>query len=120
VKILVDENIPTMTVRALRAMGHDVRDVRGTTGEGMSDRELFRLAQNERRILITTDKGFAASRHEAHSGLLVVRLRQPNRLRIHERVMRAVAHVGPAEWPGRLVIVRDAAVTAWPPQTRTE
>jgi hypothetical protein len=32
-KIFVDENIPLMTVRALREMGHDVRDIRGTADE---------------------------------------------------------------------------------------
>jgi Domain of unknown function (DUF5615) len=36
-KILVDEHIPLMTVRALRLMGHDVHDIRGTTDEGMQD-----------------------------------------------------------------------------------
>ncbi len=30
-KVTVDEHIPLMTVRALRMMGHDVRDIRGTT-----------------------------------------------------------------------------------------
>ena len=29
-KILVDENIPNITVHGLRAMGHDVLDIRGT------------------------------------------------------------------------------------------
>lgn len=29
-RIFADENIPLMTVRALREMGHDVRDLHGT------------------------------------------------------------------------------------------
>ncbi len=116
-KILVDENIPAITVRALRELGHDVRDVRGTAGEGMSDRQLWTLAQDEGCLLVTTDKGFASRRHEPHSGLLVVRLRQPNRHRIHERVLRAIARLEPAGWPGRLVILRDAAISTWPPET---
>jgi hypothetical protein len=37
VKIFVDENIPLMTVQALREMGHDVLDIRGTADEGMID-----------------------------------------------------------------------------------
>ena len=36
-KTFVDENIPLMTVRALREMGHDVRDIRDTADEGMTD-----------------------------------------------------------------------------------
>ena len=35
-------------------------------------------------------KGFAQHRQEAHHGMLIVRLRQPNEAKIHERVMRAV------------------------------
>jgi hypothetical protein len=40
-KIAVDEHIPLMTVRALPALGHDIRDIRGTVDEGMEDEELW-------------------------------------------------------------------------------
>jgi hypothetical protein len=36
-KILVDENIPGVTVAALRGAGHDVLDIRGTPDEGALD-----------------------------------------------------------------------------------
>ncbi|MBI3117287.1 MAG: DUF5615 family PIN-like protein, partial [Candidatus Hydrogenedentes bacterium] len=39
-KILVDENVPRRSVRALRALGHDVKDIRGTEDEGLDDPEL--------------------------------------------------------------------------------
>jgi hypothetical protein len=42
-KILVDEHIPLMTVRALRLIGHDVRDIRGTPDEGMRDDALWAM-----------------------------------------------------------------------------
>jgi hypothetical protein len=32
-KIFADENIPLMTVEALRALGHDVLDIRGTVDD---------------------------------------------------------------------------------------
>lgn len=57
-KVLVDENIPLMTVETLRAVGHNVQDVRGTIGEGMLDAAMWKLAQQEERLLITTDKYF--------------------------------------------------------------
>ena len=53
----VDETIPLMTVHALRAMGHDVRDMRGTPEEGMEDGSLWDMVQRDERLLITTDKG---------------------------------------------------------------
>ena len=39
------EDILLMTVRALREMGHDVRDIRGTADEGMTDDTLWEIVQ---------------------------------------------------------------------------
>lgn len=69
-RILVDENVPLMTVPALREDGHDVLDIRGTRLQGLADDQLWELAQRERRLLITTDKGFARRREEPHGGIL--------------------------------------------------
>ena len=62
---------------------------------------------HEQRLFNTTDKGFAQHRQEAHPGLLIVRLRQPNEARIHERVMRALRQFPEPDWPGLLVVMRD-------------
>jgi predicted nuclease of predicted toxin-antitoxin system len=107
-KILVDENIPMMTVRALLDLGHEVLDLRGTPDQGVTDEILWAMAQREQRTLITTDKGFARYRNAPHQGILIIRLRQPNRRRIHERVLRAFARFGPEEWQGMLVVMRDS------------
>jgi len=55
-KIFVDENIPSITVRELRSKGHDVRDIRKTADQGIPDTDLWQIAQQEKRLLITTDK----------------------------------------------------------------
>jgi predicted nuclease of predicted toxin-antitoxin system len=86
-RVLVDENIPRMTVAAPIALGHDVKDIRGTSMQGAADAELWALAMVERRALVTTDKGFTEYRSVPHHGILVVRLRQPNRQKIHHSVM---------------------------------
>jgi predicted nuclease of predicted toxin-antitoxin system len=106
-RILVDENIPNVTVQALRAMGHDVLDIRGTERQGLFDDELWPLAQTERRALVTTDKGFAEHRDQPHCGLLIVRLRQPNEQRIHARIMAAFRQFAEHDWTGLLVVMRD-------------
>lgn len=111
--IFVDENIPVMTVRALREKGHDVLDIRGTMQQGIADDVLWEMAQREKRLLITTDKGFAQHRNELHHGILIVRLRQPNRRKIHRRVMQAMAQFSAAEWPGLLITTRDVAQSVW-------
>ena len=107
-RILVDENIPRMTVERLRALGHDVKDIRGTPDKGLEDPDLWDVAVAEGRLLITTDKGFTAWRRTRHHGILIVRLRQPNRKKIHDRVMHAMGRFETREWPGLLVVMRDA------------
>ena len=89
-KIFLDENIPLMTVRELREQGHEVIDIRGTDDQGITDEVLWQKAQAEKCLLITTDKGFSNHRNEIHLGILIIRLKQPTRLKIHERVMQAL------------------------------
>ncbi len=112
-KIFVDENIPLMSVRALRAMGHDVRDIRGTGEEGMADTVLWKIVQQEERLLITTDKGFTQHRESFHHGILIVRLKQPNRHKIHERILQAMNQYAADEWHGLLVVMRDTVRSVW-------
>ena len=113
VKILVDENIPLMTVKELRSKGFDVRDIRGTSDHGITDEELWQIAQREKRLLITTDKGFSNQRNEAHHGILIIRLKQPSRLKIHQRVMQSISRYSEDEWHGLMVVMRDVVQSSW-------
>jgi predicted nuclease of predicted toxin-antitoxin system len=112
-KICVDENIPLVTVIELRKLGHDVLDVRGTSDQGISDDLLWAKIQSEKRLLITTDKGFVNYRRESHFGILVVRLHQPNESKIHEMAMRAIRQFAEDEWSGLLVVMRDVVQSSW-------
>lgn len=116
-KICVDENIPNVTVQELRLLGHDVLDIRGTADQGMDDGSLWAKVQTEHRLLITTDKGFVWRRDESHWGILVVRLRQPNEQKIHQRVMQAVNRFSEQEWPRPVVVMRDVIQSVWHPST---
>ena len=106
-KLFVDENIPIRTVQELRSLGNDVADIRGTPDQGMADDQLWMRVLSEQRLLITTDKGFTQHREEPHFGILVVRLRQPNEAKIHDRVILAICQYAESEWPGLLVVMRD-------------
>ena len=117
-RILVDENIPKVTVQALLDLNHDVLDVRGTPQEGINDEQIWQLAQSEKRLLISTDKGFAHRRFETHCGILLIILHQPNRQKIHERVLKAIAQFDEIEWPNQLVIMRDAVQSLFPPREK--
>lgn len=112
-RIFVDENIPLITAQTLREMGHDVADIRATPDEGMADDDLWQRVQQERRLLITTDKGFASRRDLPHHGVLIVRLRKPNRRKIHGRVMQTMSRFRTREWPGLLVVMRDTVQSTW-------
>jgi predicted nuclease of predicted toxin-antitoxin system len=112
-KILTDENIPKLTVSVLREQGHDVLDIRGTAQEGLPDQDLWNLATRENRLLITTDKGFAKQRMDRHSGILLIRLRQPNRQKIHKMILDEIRAIPSTEWPGLLVVVKDRMRSLW-------
>jgi predicted nuclease of predicted toxin-antitoxin system len=112
-KIFVDENIPSLTVKVLRDEGHDVKDIRGTPDEGMPDEEIWQRILNENRLLITTDKGFSKYRNEFHYGILIIRLRKPNQNKIHQSVIRTLTQFNETGWRGTLVVVRDSIQSVW-------
>ncbi len=118
-KVLVDENIPLLTVKELRLRGFDVRDIRGTPSHGITDEELWETAQKEQRLLITTDKGFSTKRNEDHHGILIIRLKQPSRLKIHDRVIQAIHKYSEDEWHGLMVIMRDVVQSSWNFKSKT-
>ena len=111
--ILVDENIPLMSVEQLREMEHNVLDIRGTADEGMADELLWDKTFQDKRLLITTDKGFGHYRDREHYGILIVSLRKPNRNKINKRIIEAMKLFSPQQWPGMLVIMRDEAMSTW-------
>jgi predicted nuclease of predicted toxin-antitoxin system len=112
-KIFVDENIPFMTVQELLTLGHDVMDIRGTEHEGIIDKELWKIVQKEKRLLITTDKGFVLTRYEKHHGILIIRLKQPNRMKIHNKVMKGISLFKEENWPRMTVVIQDTFHSMW-------
>ena len=46
-------------------------------------------------------------------GILIVRLRKPNQIKIHQRIMQAIIQFSENEWQGLLVVMRDAVQTVW-------
>ena len=49
--ILVDENIPKVTVETLRSEGHLVSDLRGTPDQGAEDQEVWNRSCGRKRFL---------------------------------------------------------------------
>ncbi len=102
-----------MTVQTLAALRHDVKDIRRTPKEGLPDDDLWGMTRREKRLLITTDKGFTRRRYEPHYGLLIVRLRQPTARKIHDAILQVLAEINPEHWPGTIVVIRDRTKSTW-------
>jgi len=89
VNIKLDENLPTRLGPALAGLGHEVRTVPEEGLSGRDDRAVWLAAQSESRFLITQDMDFSDRRRFApgtHHGILLVRLRQPGRQALFDRI----------------------------------
>jgi len=58
-RFLTDANVFVPMVLGLRKMGHDIFDLKEEGLDNLSDPDVFQLAQDKRRILITMDKDFS-------------------------------------------------------------
>ncbi len=97
-RFLTDEDVPHSTARILREAGFDAVDARDVGLRGKSDAEVFAYAQQENRLLITCDLGFAnilSFPPSQHKGILVVRISDTEPIETFNReVLRAVQTVG--------------------------
>ena len=111
---LIDEDLSRSLASFLRARGIDAVDVREIGFRGASDDAVFSRGQQERRIIVSGDLGFAnVLRYPlgSHHGVIVVRY--PNEVSAHlvnEAVAAALANVTETEITGALLIVEPGRV----------
>jgi predicted nuclease of predicted toxin-antitoxin system len=106
VKLKLDENLPRRLVDFLATLGHDVDTVPEERLAGRDDGVVWNAAQEAGRFLITQDLDFSDARKYApgtHHGLLLVRLNQPGREALFERVSSLFAFEDVESWKGALV-----------------
>jgi predicted nuclease of predicted toxin-antitoxin system len=90
-KIKLDENLPVRLATLLKDLGHDVHTLHDELLLGHADREIWEATQKESRFLITQDLDFSDLRQFApgsHHGILLVRLRSPNRRDLIGRIRK--------------------------------
>lgn len=88
-RIKLDENMPATLVSALTELGHDVDTVPSEGIAGQDDSVVWKVTQADHRFFITQDLDFSDIRQFApgtHYGLLLVRLPQPGRTALFDRV----------------------------------
>ena len=91
-RIKLDENIPARLCRALASLGHEPDTVLSEGLRGRDDMEAWHAAQAASRFLLTQDLRFSDVRSfppGTHHGVPLVRLRDPGREALHERILAA-------------------------------
>src|SRR5580698_3546745 len=109
-KIKLDENLPTDLVDVLVSCNHDVHTVPDESLTGQDDAVIFSRVSSERRLLLTQDLDFSDIRKFApgsHSGIVLIRLRDPSRRRLLERMRHILQTERIESWTGCFVVISD-------------
>lgn len=109
-KIKLDENLPIDLVPVLQRLGHDVDTVPQENLTGSNDTNVWKATQAAGRFLITQDMDFSDSRKYkpgSHCGLLLLRLMDPSRQNLLNRILTVFETVESKTWGGCNVVVTD-------------
>jgi predicted nuclease of predicted toxin-antitoxin system len=109
-KIKLDENLPLSLLSSLEALGHDIDTVPGEKLAGKNDGVIWTAAQTEKRFLITQDLDFSDIRKfqpGSHHGIMIVRLHEPSRMALAQRVESVFACENVDDWARCFIVVTD-------------
>ena len=113
VRLKIDEDLPRQIVDLMAAQGHDAATVAGQGWQGASDDVLWPRVQDERRWLITADRGFADLRRYppgSHAGVILLRAQEESRRAYLELAVIALERVNLDEIAGAVVVVTRRGV----------
>ena len=117
-KIKLDENLPLRIATLLKDLRHDAHTLHDESLTGHADREIWEAAQKESRFLITQDLDFSDLRQFApgsHHGILLLRLRSPNRSDLIERIGELFQKENVSEWAGCFVVATERKIRVLKP-----
>ena len=109
-KIKLDENVPAGLKPALVSFGHDVDTVMDEGVEGRHDPVVWAATKEASRFLITQDLDFSDLRAFApgtHPGILLLRLRDPSRTALMQKVVALFQAESVESWRGCFVVATD-------------
>ena len=109
-KFFLDENIPKTCGDHLKSLSHELVDIRGTKNEGLDDRSIFKLAQINSAIFLTTDKDFFHTipyLFEKHHGVIVISLSKPDRKSIKEKLLWILDNCDISNISDKVILLRD-------------
>jgi predicted nuclease of predicted toxin-antitoxin system len=112
-RIKLDENLPASLSTILTSLSHDVHTVAEENLTGASDSSVWNAAQRDQRFLITQDLDFSDLRRFApgtHYGILLVRLRSPDRASLIARVRELFEYEDISKWDRCFVVTTDRKI----------
>jgi predicted nuclease of predicted toxin-antitoxin system len=112
-RIKLDENLPASLAGTLSGLDHDVHTLAEENLSGHNDQEVWDAAQREKRFLITQDLDFSDLRRFApgtHHGILLVRLRSPDRAGLIARVREVFEYEDVGQWDRCFIVATDNKV----------
>lgn len=90
-KFLTDENVAVSVVDFLRTKGFDVKDIKEEFLHGIPDKDIFDIAQKEKRIIITHDRDFieiVKDYRKDFEGIILIRCKIQNPENVSEALGR--------------------------------
>ena len=120
-KIKLDENLPAEPGELLTDEEHVVDTAHDEGLDGQSDADVWEAAQVGERFLITQDLDFSDARRYrpgTHQGILLVRLREPTRRKLIDRITDAFRTNDASQWQGCLVVMSDSRLRIHRPPER--
>ena len=120
-KIKLDENLPHRLATQLKNFGHEIHTLHEEKLSGHSDKEVWEAAQRESRFLITQDLDFSDSRKFApgsHHGILLLRLRSPNRRALIERIKEIFEKENVSDWNACFVVATERKIRVLRPEQK--
>jgi predicted nuclease of predicted toxin-antitoxin system len=105
----------------LKDLGHDVHTQHDELLLGHADGEIWEATQKESRFLITQDLDFSDLRQFApgsHYGILLVRLRSPNRRDLIERIGELFRKENVSDWAGCFLIATERKIRVLKPESK--
>ncbi len=112
-KFKLDENLPIAIAIDLSDLGHDVDTSPSEGLAGLPDEDIWCAAQAAERFLITQDMDFSDVRKFSpgtHFGLLLIRLRDPSRGRLIERIQRILDRSDIESWARCFVVATEQKI----------
>jgi len=118
VKIKLDENLPAELSVVLQSKGHDVHTVADEGLTAASDPDVFAAVVREGRMFMTQDLDFSDVRKfrpGTHPGIALIRLREPSRRVLIQR-LREVFEIEPVEnWTQCFVVISNTKLRVQTP-----